>query len=503
MTTAKTIPNQALTDDERTLVDTAQRWFVDHRDEYLDTLCAAVRIPSVTDPDHPVEHGPYGRAVRDVFDFALGKARDAGFATDDYDGHAVGYWYGERGDKDIALVSHLDVVKPGDGWTFEPFEPVVRDGYVIGRGASDNKGAAIVDLFLLRFFKELGHEFKHPVRVIYGGDEEEEMTDLQYVVAHYGAPYQAVITDSPYPVNTIQKARLYADLTLPAGPVLGSLESGYSRFQIPGTASVDLVGIPYDRAAAALAQLAATDAELAGRLHLGVANDGTPTLTAEGVTGHPAFPEGTVNPILLIATALDRTGLLAGADAAAAHAIATWLDGYYGEGIGLYRRDEESGTSFFNAGAAHPAPGGVKLELSIRLAITQMRDEVESTLAERAAEVGGHVETVFFGDAYYVPKTDPRVQLLLGVFDEIMGTHADTVALASGTHARVIPNAVNFGPGFSEHERTVRPIVGRPDFIEEGKGGSHGADEWVSLDNLTSTFVMYALALTRLDAYLD
>lgn len=40
----------------------------------------------------------------------------------------------------VAIVSHMDVVPPGDGWNSDPFSPVVKDGKIYGRGALDNKG---------------------------------------------------------------------------------------------------------------------------------------------------------------------------------------------------------------------------------------------------------------------------------------------------------------------------------------------------------------------------
>jgi succinyl-diaminopimelate desuccinylase len=42
---------------------------------------------------------------------------------------------------------HIDVVPPGNGWTFDPFAAEIRDGRIFGRGACDMKGglaAAIV-----------------------------------------------------------------------------------------------------------------------------------------------------------------------------------------------------------------------------------------------------------------------------------------------------------------------------------------------------------------------
>jgi acetylornithine deacetylase/succinyl-diaminopimelate desuccinylase-like protein len=46
----------------------------------------------------------------------------------------------------IVLVHHLDVVPAGEGWTVPPFEGVVKDGAIWGRGAIDTKGLGIAYL---------------------------------------------------------------------------------------------------------------------------------------------------------------------------------------------------------------------------------------------------------------------------------------------------------------------------------------------------------------------
>jgi len=49
-----------------------------------------------------------------------------------------------RGDNEgphFAFAGHLDVVPPGAGWASDPFEPIVRDGLLHGRGAVDMKGS--------------------------------------------------------------------------------------------------------------------------------------------------------------------------------------------------------------------------------------------------------------------------------------------------------------------------------------------------------------------------
>ena len=45
------------------------------------------------------------------------------------------------GSPHFGFAGHLDVVPPGDGWASDPFEAVVEDGRLVGRGANDMKSA--------------------------------------------------------------------------------------------------------------------------------------------------------------------------------------------------------------------------------------------------------------------------------------------------------------------------------------------------------------------------
>lgn len=47
---------------------------------------------------------------------------------------------GSRPGRSVHFNGHIDVVEAGHGWTVDPFEGVVRDGRVYGRGACDMKG---------------------------------------------------------------------------------------------------------------------------------------------------------------------------------------------------------------------------------------------------------------------------------------------------------------------------------------------------------------------------
>jgi succinyl-diaminopimelate desuccinylase len=46
-----------------------------------------------------------------------------------------------EGSPHFGFAGHLDVVPPGEGWASDPFEPVIDDGVLTGRGANDMKSA--------------------------------------------------------------------------------------------------------------------------------------------------------------------------------------------------------------------------------------------------------------------------------------------------------------------------------------------------------------------------
>ena len=45
------------------------------------------------------------------------------------------------GSPHFGFAGHLDVVPPGEGWLGDPFDPVIDDGILTGRGANDMKSA--------------------------------------------------------------------------------------------------------------------------------------------------------------------------------------------------------------------------------------------------------------------------------------------------------------------------------------------------------------------------
>ncbi len=72
-------------------------------------------------------------------------------------------------DKTLGIVTHYDVVPPGDGWAYPPFKLTVVDDRAYGRGASDDKGAIVTALGALR---RVSDRSKFNVKLMMSPDEE-------------------------------------------------------------------------------------------------------------------------------------------------------------------------------------------------------------------------------------------------------------------------------------------------------------------------------------------
>jgi acetylornithine deacetylase/succinyl-diaminopimelate desuccinylase-like protein len=128
------------------------------------------------------------------------KARliEAGFSeeaidlpTTDIDGEPVTAFVvryaaeGEASAPPIALLAHMDVVDASpETWSTLPFEPVVKDGYLYGRGVVDNKAGigALVSTFAR--LKREGWAPSRDLVLAFSGDEETGMLTTQRLTSH-------------------------------------------------------------------------------------------------------------------------------------------------------------------------------------------------------------------------------------------------------------------------------------------------------------------------------
>jgi acetylornithine deacetylase/succinyl-diaminopimelate desuccinylase-like protein len=84
--------------------------------------------------------------------------------------------------KPLVISGHMDVVeaKPAD-WKRDPFTPVVENGYLFGRGASDMKFDGTLAIAALIELKREGYKPRRDIIIEFSGDEETTMKTSEII----------------------------------------------------------------------------------------------------------------------------------------------------------------------------------------------------------------------------------------------------------------------------------------------------------------------------------
>lgn len=144
------------------------------KDEYIGELKDFLRIPSIsTLKEHKND-------MHTAAEFVSAKLNDAGIENTriiETEGHPLVYgdWLHAHGKPTVLIYGHYDVqpVDPIDLWESPPFEPVIKDGKIFARGATDDKGQMYVHIKSVEaYFKTVG---KLPVNVKFLIEGEEEV----------------------------------------------------------------------------------------------------------------------------------------------------------------------------------------------------------------------------------------------------------------------------------------------------------------------------------------
>ncbi len=103
---------------------------------------------------------------------------------------------GPRAGATIALVSHLDVVPAGKGWTREPFLPVIVENRLYGRGSGDAKASVSAMLCAACDIQESGGLESGGLLLLFGYGEETKNTTMERAVAA-SPPIDAAVVGEP------------------------------------------------------------------------------------------------------------------------------------------------------------------------------------------------------------------------------------------------------------------------------------------------------------------
>lgn len=449
-----------------------------HWDDVIADLETLVRIESVENLEAAREGAPYGPGPREALTAALGIAERMGFDVHDCEGR-IGYadMPGES-DTQIGIIGHVDVVPAGPGWTFEPFDVTRKDGFLIGRGVSDDKGPVIVALHALKFWRDRleveGRTFPYTVRFLFGANEETDMKDVAYYRERYADPAFLFTPDAEFPVCYGEAG--ICNGTLSSAPIThGSvveLEGGVAVNAVPGQAHARLL---CDASA-----LTPTD-----KISIEPAEGGA-IVRATGKSAHASTPELGESAINNLIGYLLASGVLSDEEAAFFETARKITAHYDGSGLGIATTDEHFGSLTSVAGKAWIDGGRICLSLDFRYPTTIDAAEIERAVNEVVSPCGATYAMAHDKEPFLMDKSSPAVQAMLEAYNEATGEQAQPFTMKGGTYARVFTTGVSFGPD--------KPWETKPDWV----GGMHGPDEGIREDLLKQALAIYVRTLERL-----
>jgi acetylornithine deacetylase/succinyl-diaminopimelate desuccinylase-like protein len=177
LTSTKTIAQKsnsgsAITGKEKPSWASYEKYIDDNNDTHLKEYKELVSFPSISSiPAHKPELAKTAAWIVD-------KLKSIGITTAELiptEGNPVVYgsWDKAPGKPTVFIYAHYDVqpVKESE-WEYPPFSPVVKDGKIFGRGASDDKSGVLVTIWAVEAMLHKDGKLPVNVKFVFEGNEE-------------------------------------------------------------------------------------------------------------------------------------------------------------------------------------------------------------------------------------------------------------------------------------------------------------------------------------------
>lgn len=408
--------------------------------EMIEALQKLVSFQSIAKEEGP--EYPYGKEVCGAKEYVLELAKSFGMRAEDVPGKYAYIEIGE-GPRLIGILSHLDVVPAGDGWTQDPFGGEIVDGKIYGRGTTDDKGPTIAVLYAMKALKEKT-TLSARIRLILGQTEENgEWRDIEAYTDAEEIPECGFTPDGDFPAIQNELGAMVFQVQMPQSGFLQG-EGGTAPNMVPARARVKTEFGTY---------------EASGKACHGCA----PWLGLNGISElmekvHQAEPENRF--VRMYADLIGKT--------------------IYGEKLGIAAEDE-SGKLTLNVGLFEVRDETATLMVDIRYPAKKNPDEISGSLVRQFSSYGASCECVYHVRPLYTPSDSPVLGALLSAYREVTGDDSRPISIGGGTYAKAMPNMVAFGPNFPGHENR-----------------EHMEDEYILVEDFLKLEEIYERALAYL-----
>ena len=452
-----------LTETQLAQIDT---YLAAHRGEIVQTLMGLIRIPSVKSEPEP--HAPFGENCAAALEAAHKLYEREGLETKKTDSYALAS-YGS-GTHTLGVFAHADVVPVNAAdWTVcAPFEPVVRDGFVYGRGSDDNKSGVVASLYAVKMLRELGLPFDGKLLLYTGSNEESGMADMAEFVNNEPMPDISLVPDGGYPFSYGEKSilRLYLTSKTAFREIL-DVTGGKAANMVLDRADARIIDKPelFDE----LNRIAAAD----DRITVDKADDGI-TVTAKGVASHAAHPEDAVNALGILAEVLEKCQNLCENDRMIFGRVSELLADCNGASLGVPLTDPAFGALTVANGVVRTESGKPSLSFDVRFGSAATCEEVLAKLKQHTSD-DWKAENIRATDGFLLDVNGEAPKRILEVYRTVSGQRdAVPFLMGGGTYARHLKNA--YSVGTAAWYKCKSPV------LPKGHGGAHQSDEFLCID---------------------
>ncbi len=416
----------------------------------LETLSELIAVKSVAENKSGGIY-PYGKPCAEALEIMLKAAENMGFATKNYEYHAgVADWDNSLGKPQLGVLCHLDVVPASpENWSSDPFKMVIRNGCIYGRGSIDNKGPAVAVLYAMNAIKEAGIVLKKNVRFLFGCDEENGSSDIEYYLTKDKMPPMVFTPDGSYPVIHIEKGMLRFRFTKKYNGCISSMNAGTVPNAVPAYAEAVLK----DSSMECYAGIAA--------------HASTPDLGDNAITG-------------LLSVLAERQKCEDCEDAVALSKL--FPHGYTGgEGLEITAEDNESGKLTCVLSMMSVENGVITCTADVRYPVCTSKQKLLEKIKQKLSECGFETEVLIASEPHKTPADSPFVQTLLSVYEEETGEKGECIAIGGGTYVHDIEGGVAFGAEMPDYQYNM-----------------HGHDEHYPIEHLMAATRMIAAAIVKI-----
>ncbi|HIW35335.1 MAG TPA: dipeptidase PepV [Candidatus Paenibacillus intestinavium] len=459
-----------------------EQYFQDHKDAFIEHIRRLVQIRSTKGEARP--QMPFGEGPARALDETLVIAQQLGLLTNNIDYYVGTISINEQETK-LGILGHVDVVGEGSNWSFDPYEAIVKDGKMYGRGTSDDKGPVIAAMYALAAIKDLGIPLAYNTKLIVGTDEESGCEDIEYYFKKEQAPPYVFTPDAEFPVINIEKGAIRTAFRAQVQPTkqlprVRSINGGYKVNVVPPEADAVIEGLTVDELAHYVQGVTAATSV---QFECSEQGEGAVAIHAIGEGGHASTPESANNAITALLTLIAALPL---SESEGHHMLkgvnSIFPHGDHGaEAAGLAMSDAESGSLTMNFSII--AYDGQSFEgyFDSRVPLCATEENTFDVLEQKFAPYKLVLERDNFEPPHHTPADSPFVKTLLHVYEQYTGLPGECIAIGGGTYVHDIEGGVAFGPTMSGIDTRM-----------------HSNDEFIIVDDLLLAAQIYAQVIVEI-----